>query len=108
MNHSRMKKAGYSACIAAVMYALPHYWWGFAIGSVLLSLWGFTYFVMQYLLAVGRVRSAPMYADQDASPMAVWRYFWYALFLIWGISLGAAAYYAEKVCKQNKSNRFTK
>ena len=51
---------------------------------------------MQYLLAVGRVQSAPMYADQDASPMAVWGYFWYALFLIWGISLGTAAYYGEK------------
>ncbi|MFE0560341.1 DUF3995 domain-containing protein [Paenibacillus sp. NPDC058910] len=166
MNHSRMKKAGYTACIAAVLYGLPHYWWGLgigfafpgdfqeapdefwthvigywgmgtlallaavfalafarpwglrlpkwlliipaAIGSVLLSLWGFTYFVMQYLLAVGRVQLAPMYATQDASPMAVWGYFWYALFLIWGISLGAAAYYAEKVRKQNKANHFTK
>lgn len=32
MNNSRMKKAGYTACIAAVLYGLPHYWWGLGIG----------------------------------------------------------------------------
>ncbi|MEK4976932.1 MULTISPECIES: DUF3995 domain-containing protein [Bacillales] len=166
MNESRMKKAGVVACIAAVLYALPHYWWGlgfgfafpgdfqetpddfwshaigywgmgtiamlaavFALafarpwgrrlpkwmlvvpataGSVLLSLWGFIYFALQYLLAVGRVQSAPMHAAQDASPMAAWGYFWYALFLVWGISLGIAAYHAGKTRWRKMEEHFTK
>lgn len=157
MNDSRMKKAGYAASIAAVLYALPHYWWGLgigfafpgefqeapddfwtqaigywgmgtialvaavfalafarpwglrlpkwllvipaAVGAVLLSLWGMIYFAMQYLLVVGRVQSAPMYAAQDASPMAAWGFLWYGIFLVWGISLGLAAYEAGKVHK---------
>ena len=66
------------------------------------------YLLRHAVFVSGRPRSVgPMYADQDASPMAVWGYFWYALFLIWGISLGTAILWG-KVRKQNKSNRFTK
>lgn len=71
------------------------------LASIGLTLWGFIYFAMQYLLAVGRVVSAPAFAAQDADPMAVWGYYWYALFLVWGLGLGAAAYYARKASRNN-------
>ncbi|WP_404959532.1 hypothetical protein [Streptomyces sp. 147326] len=56
-----------------------------------MTLWGFTYFAMQYLLATGRVVSAPAFAAKDAHPQAAWGLFWYTLFLLWGITLGIAA-----------------
>ncbi|MGW5342859.1 DUF3995 domain-containing protein [Streptomyces sp. HUAS TT3] len=62
------------------------------IASFGMSLWGFTYFALQYLLAAGRVVSAPAFAAKDAHPDAVWGLFWYGLFLVWGIALGVAAY----------------
>lgn len=157
-NRSRARMAGYIAGMAALMYALPHFWWGLGIGlafpgdfegapgefwSVLigywgmgvlavfgalfalafampwgerlpkllllipawigsagLTLWGFSYFVLKFQLAIGRVQSAPAFAVQDASPMAVWGYFWYGLFLVWGISLGTAALYTAKIRKE--------
>lgn len=157
----RIKMAGGVACAAAILYALPHFWWGMgfsfafpgdfqtrsdefwtqAIGywgmgiaavlaagfalrfvsfgrgkrqlsllfiipaglaSIGLTLWGFIYFAMQYLLAVGRVVSAPAFAAQDAHPMFVWGYFWYGLFLVWGLALGAAAYYTYKAARNNR------
>ncbi|MFE0878687.1 DUF3995 domain-containing protein [Streptomyces smyrnaeus] len=61
------------------------------IASVGMTLWGFTYFAMQYLLAAGRVVSAPAFAAKDAHPQAAWGLFWYALFVVWGVMLGAAA-----------------
>ncbi|MFU1795271.1 DUF3995 domain-containing protein [Paenibacillus azoreducens] len=61
------------------------------IGCILLSVWGFAFFVMQFLYAIGRVVPAPAFTAMDAHPMAVWGYFWYFLFLCWGISLGFAA-----------------
>lgn len=160
-DRSRAKTAGYIAGMAALMYALPHFWWGLGIGlafpgdfeeapgefwSVLIgywgmggfavlgalfalafamrwgerlprllllipawiasagfTLWGFSYFVLQFQLAIGRVQSAPAFAVQDASPMAVWGYFWYGLFLVWGISLGAAALYTAKDRKKKSA-----
>ncbi|MFF3088503.1 DUF3995 domain-containing protein [Streptomyces nojiriensis] len=56
-----------------------------------MTLWGFTYFAMQYLLAAGRVVSSPPFAAKDAHPQAAWGLFWYGLFLLWGITLGIAA-----------------
>ncbi|MFK0253163.1 DUF3995 domain-containing protein [Streptomyces sp. NPDC090445] len=61
------------------------------VASVGMSLWGFTYFALQYLLAAERVVSAPAFAAKDAHPQAVWGLFWYGLFLVWGIALGVAA-----------------
>ncbi|MCX5198575.1 DUF3995 domain-containing protein [Streptomyces sp. NBC_00249] len=57
-----------------------------------MTLWGFTYFALQYLLAAERVVSAPAFAAQDAHPQAAWGLFWYALFVVWGVTLGAAAW----------------
>ncbi|AUY50844.1 DUF3995 domain-containing protein [Streptomyces sp. CB01881] len=62
------------------------------IASIGMTLWGFTYFAMQYLLAAGRVVPAPAFAAQDAHPQSVWGLFWYALFLLWGITLGTASW----------------
>ncbi|WP_019883953.1 DUF3995 domain-containing protein [Streptomyces purpureus] len=62
------------------------------IAAVGMSLWGFTYFAMQYLLAAERVVSSPAFAAKDAHPQAAWGLFWYGLFLIWGITLGTAAW----------------
>lgn len=158
MNVKRMKWAGYTACISALLYALPHFWWGLGvplafpgdfdtapndfwaqaigfwvmgglsvfaamfalafskswgnriprwllvvpawIGSIGLSVWGFSYFVLQFQFAIGRVQSTPAFAAQDANPMAAWGYVWYGLFLVWGISLGIAAHYARKLLQQ--------
>jgi len=65
---------------------------GFAwIGSILLSFWGSLFFVMKFSYAIGRTVSAPAFAELDAHPMTVWGWYWYAVFLGWGISLGVAA-----------------
>lgn len=53
-------------------------------GCIGLSIWGFSFFVLKFQFAIGRVVSAPSFVEQDASPMAAWGYVWYALFLIWG------------------------
>ncbi|GLX19755.1 MULTISPECIES: DUF3995 domain-containing protein [Streptomyces] len=57
-----------------------------------MTLWGFTYFAMQGLLAAGRVVSAPAFAAKDAHPQAAWGLFWYGLFVLWGLMLGRAAW----------------
>ncbi|WP_326589761.1 DUF3995 domain-containing protein [Streptomyces sp. NBC_01294] len=62
------------------------------IAAIGMTLWGFTYFAMQYLLAAERVVSSPAFAAKDAHPQAAWGLFWYSLFLLWGITLGIAAW----------------
>ncbi|RSS45832.1 DUF3995 domain-containing protein [Streptomyces sp. WAC07061] len=57
-----------------------------------MTLWGSTYFAMQYLLAAGRVVSAPAFAAKDAHPQVAWGLFWYGLFVLWGLMLGLAAW----------------
>ena len=142
--------AGYAACICALLYAIPHFWFGLGVsfmfpgdfetstqgmslnlfanyfmgtvavgasvfglsfvrpwgdklprwfkvlfawfGSILLSFWGSLFFVMQFSAAIGVTVSAPAFAEAHAHPMAVWGYYWYAVFLPWGISLGVAAF----------------
>ncbi|MNI79492.1 hypothetical protein D3C73_1359510 [compost metagenome] len=75
------------------------------IGCMGLSLWGFSFFVLKFQMAIGRVVSAPAFVEQDASPMAAWGYVWYALFLGWGISLGCAAYFEGKFTKKSMAQR---
>ncbi|MFF3289456.1 DUF3995 domain-containing protein [Streptomyces sp. NPDC003023] len=62
------------------------------IAAVGMTLWGFTYFAMQYLLAAERVVSSPEFAAKDAHPQSAWGLFWYALFLVWGITLAVASW----------------
>ncbi|MFD9410701.1 DUF3995 domain-containing protein [Streptomyces sp. NPDC059989] len=73
--------------IPALLIAVPS-----GLAAIGMTLWGFTYFAMQYLLSADRVVSAPAFAAKDAHPQAAWGLFWYALFLIWGITLGIAAW----------------
>ncbi|WP_328923621.1 DUF3995 domain-containing protein [Streptomyces sp. NBC_00190] len=60
--------------------------------SVGMTLWGFTYFALQYLLAAGRVVSAPAFVAKDVHPQAAWGLFWYGLFVLWCLMLGVAAW----------------
>jgi hypothetical protein len=49
---------------------------------------------------VGRRRGAFLLrADEDAHPAAVWGFYWYGVFLVWGISLGAAALAYKRVSR---------
>jgi hypothetical protein len=66
------------------------------VASVALVLWSFSYFNMRIMLATGRVESGPEYAAGDAHPAAVWGFYWYSLFLVWGISLGATAWWSSR------------
>lgn len=75
------------------------------IGCMALSIWGFSFFVLKFQMAIGRIVSAPAFVEQDASPMAAWGYVWYALFLGWGISLGCAAYIEGKITKKSMATR---
>jgi hypothetical protein len=66
------------------------------VASVVLVLWSVGYFYLRIYLATGRVVSAPEYAAGDAHPAAVWGFFWYGLFLVWGIALGATAWWSRR------------
>jgi hypothetical protein len=66
------------------------------VASVVLVLWSVGYFYLRIYLATGRVVSAPEYAAGDAHPAADWGFFWYGLFLVWGIALGATAWWSRR------------
>jgi hypothetical protein len=155
----RMKLAGKIACIAAVVFALPHFWMGVGIpfgfpgdpadlqnvsdpgvfwfvggfalvaavyaigfthsfrwmprfidslrwrlptwlvtlpawvGGISFTLWGLGYFGLQLQFAMGVAQPTA----QQADPNAILGYYWYSLFILWGVSLGLAAYYFLKV-----------
>jgi hypothetical protein len=150
----RMKLAGIIACIAAVVFAIPHFWYyygvtltfpgdfptslphsdallfvgGFAIlaaiyalvfthasfvrrwpelivvlpawfGGIGFTLWGLAFFGLQIQIAIFGIGSAPQYAAQNANPDWVWGFYWYSLFILWGLSLGFAAFYYHKLKK---------
>ncbi|MFG2979803.1 DUF3995 domain-containing protein [Streptomyces sp. NPDC048258] len=73
--------------IPARLIAIPS-----GIAAIGMTLWGVTYFAMQYLLSAGRVVPSPAFATQDAHPQAAWGLFWYTLFLLWGLTLGLASW----------------
>lgn len=84
-----------------LIVALPA-WFG-AIGF---TLWGLLYFNLQIQIAINGIQSAPEYAANNASPNAVWGHYWYSLFIIWGLSLGIAAFYFHKLKKsQAQTNK---
>ena len=63
----------------------------------MLVLWSVSYFDMRIMMATGRVESGPEHAASDAHPAAVWGFYWYSLFLVWGIALGATAWWSRRV-----------
>jgi hypothetical protein len=92
---------GFSLLTALFGLALARHWgrgfprWVLLIpawaGAVVLTVWGLGFFYLQYFLVSGRVESAPAFTANDAHPAAVWGFYWYGVFVVWGISLGLAA-----------------
>ena len=66
-------------------------------GAVGFTLWGLGYFSLILQIAMGL---AP--PPQFDSPNAILGYYWYSLFILWGLSLGFAAFYFHKVKKGQK------
>jgi hypothetical protein len=70
--------------LPALLITLPA-WFG-AIGF---TAWGLVYYVIQVQIALGWVPSTSQYVVQNANPNAVWGYYWYALFILWGYRSGS-------------------
>jgi len=72
------------------------------VGSIGFSLWGFAYFGLQVQLAFDDAASSQQYFASDTNPNAIWGLYWYSLFIVWGLSLGMAAFYFHKLKKGQK------
>ena len=81
--------------LPASIVALPA--WG---GSVGFTLWGIAYFGLQVQLAFENAVSSQQYFASDTNPNAIWGLYWYSLFIIWGLSLGSAAFYYHRLMKR--------
>jgi len=81
--------------LPASIVALPA--WG---GSVGFTLWGLAYFGLQVQLAFENAVSSQQYFASDTNPNAIWGLYWYSLFIIWGLSLGSAAFYYHRLMKR--------
>jgi len=69
------------------------------VGSVGFTLWGLAYFGLQVHLASNNAISSQQYFASDTNPNAIWGLYWYSLFIVWGLSLGMAAFYFHKLKK---------
>ena len=73
------------------------------VGSFGFTIWGLAYFGLQVLLALNNDISSPQYFASTTNPNAIWGLYWYSLFIVWGLSLGVAAFYLHKLKKcQNR------
>jgi hypothetical protein len=72
------------------------------VASVGMTLWGLGFFYLVYFFAIGRLQSTPQFAAQDKYMLA--GYYWYTIFLIWGLSLGFAAFHAQKSLKTSSTS----
>lgn len=66
------------------------------VGSIGFTLWGLAYFGLQVRLAFNNAVSSQQYFASETNPNAVWGLYWYSLFIVWGLSLGVAAFYYHK------------
>jgi hypothetical protein len=73
------------------------------VGSVGFTLWGFAYFGLQVQLALDNNISSEQYFASDTNPNAIWGLYWYSLFIMWGLSLGMAAFCFHKHVKRQYS-----
>lgn len=74
------------------------------VGSVGFTLWGLAYFGLQVQLAFNKAISSQQYFASDTNPNAIWGLYWYSLFIVWGLSLGMAAFCFHKLKKcQNRA-----
>lgn len=64
-----------------------------------LTMWGLTCFGLQIHLAFNEAASSDQYFASVANPNAVWGLYWYSLFVLWGLSLGTAAFYFHRLKK---------
>lgn len=62
------------------------------VGAVGFTVWGLACFGLQIQLALGDAASSDQYFASDTNPNAIWGLYWYSLFIVWGMSLGAAAF----------------
>lgn len=154
----RLKLAGLMACISAIVFAMPHFWYYYGVsltfpgdfpstlphsevllvvgglallaaiyavafthlsfvrrlpslivtlpawfGAIGFTIWGLAFFWLQVQIALGWGPSTSQYVAQNASPNAAWGYYWYSLFILWGLSFGAAAYYYYKLKRSPRS-----
>jgi hypothetical protein len=76
-------------------------WFG-GIGS---TLWGLAYFSLQIQLELGWASSASQFAARNADRNATWGYYWYSLFIVWGLSLVVAAFYYLRFMKDQQRPR---
>ncbi len=71
-------------------------------GGIGFTLWGLAYFSLRILLALGVVSSTSQFAARNAEPNAAWGYYWYSLFIVWGLSLVIAAFYYLRLMKSQQ------
>jgi len=64
-----------------------------------LTVWGLAFFGLQVQLAFNDATSSEQYFASEANPNAVWGLYWYSLFIVWGLSLGTAAFYFHRLKK---------
>jgi len=69
------------------------------VGSVGFTVWGLAYFSLQVQLAFNNDISSQQYIASETNPNAIWGLYWYSLFIVWGLSLGIAAFYFHKLRK---------
>jgi hypothetical protein len=93
-------RASFVRRLPELIAALPA-WFG-AIGF---TIWGLLFFSLQIQIAIYGIQSAPQYAANNASPNAIWGYYWYSLFIVWGLSLGVSAFYFHKLKKNQKQSK---
>lgn len=80
--------------LPGLIVALPAW-----VGSVGFTLWGLAYFGLQVQLAFDNVVSSEQYFASETNPNAIWGLFWYSLFIVWGLSLGMAAFHFHRLRK---------
>jgi hypothetical protein len=71
-------------------------------GGIGFTFWGLSYFSMRMPLALGVVSSTSEFAARNAEPNAAWGYYWYSLFIVWGLSLVIAAFYYLRFMKSQQ------
>ncbi|MCB5182198.1 DUF3995 domain-containing protein [Streptomyces antimicrobicus] len=57
-----------------------------------LGLWGLGYGYLRFFIATGRVEPSA----EVAKATSLWNYYWYPVFLIWGVSLVVSAWYLQR------------
>jgi len=65
-----------------------------------LALWGLGYVYLRFFIATGRVEPS----EEVAKATSNWNYYWYPVFLIWGVSLLIAAFNLQRRPRTARKN----